>query len=960
MNLNTHSAINQWSGNLETDTIYNVENVTITGSGNATIYGNIGNNKLIGGEGADRIQGGGGIDTITSGGGADTFILDGSGIATVTDAADIDHIATSSAAIFGRAEVIGQDFYQLNDTFFLKEGNDLYVTAGGGGTVLKSFFKSTYDPKADYTFMGITIPKEDLTTPDVPPVVTKETQEHIDNAYNTFRAAIGRSLYADPLVIDTAGNGIALDSWQTSTALFDLNGDGTKENTGWTRANSDDAFLVIDKNNNGKIDNINEMFGNATTAGFVDLQSYDSNVDNIINSTDTQFSLLRMWNDKNANGTVDTGEMTTLAANNITSISLNKYSSTANINGNLQTAISTVTKTDGTTRNIHELAFGFDAPSFSTNPDARLPATFKLNIDSILMPYSRGYNTLYSWQASMTLDPTLLAMAKDILKLTPKDFYLLNDKFENFLFRWAGVENVTAANVYTYANGTAPDPRKIAFMEKISGEDFIFANRPSSALAQKAWDVFFNEFLDRFLVQGNMAAAFPKASYDFVTDTLKIGDTLDTVIANIKTISAGMDLNSFVNYAYYAQNILKLNKSQFTDVNFDAKVNAMIASIITGQGITGFTFDGRLNVGTDDVDILYGTTKNDALNGGDSNDELYGFAGNDYIVGGKGNDILKGEAGNDIYRFSRGDGQDSIDDNAGVDKILLGDGISAADVSYAQVGNDLVINIGTAGDKIGIKNFYNVTTNRVETLEFKDGTSLSLANIGLLMTGTDLAETLTGTAKNDVIKGLGGNDTIVAGDGDDTITGGKGNDIIDSSSYSSGNDTYIFNIGDGQDTITESRGTDQIVFGAGITKANIKLISDYANNYSVIIKIGTNGDQITIKNFFYDSSSNNKVETLKFADGSILDLANGLTLLGTKTTGETLAGARFNDNLTGNIGNDTIYGYDGDDTITGGKGNDIIDSSSYSSGNDTYIFNIGDGQDTITESRGTVIGRAHV
>ena len=60
-----------------------------------------------------------------------------------------------------------------------------------------------------------------------------------------------------------------------------------------------------------------------------------------------------MWNDKNGNGTVDAGEMTTLAANNITSISLNKYANYKEIEGNIQTSISTVTKTDGSTRNIH-------------------------------------------------------------------------------------------------------------------------------------------------------------------------------------------------------------------------------------------------------------------------------------------------------------------------------------------------------------------------------------------------------------------------------------------------------------------------------------------------------------------------------------------------------------------------------------------------------------------------------
>ncbi len=71
-------------------------------------------------------------------------------------------------------------------------------------------------------------------------------------------------------------HGLALDSFQTSAALFDLNGDTIKENTGWTKVNGDDAFLVIDKNSDGKINNISEMFGNVSVSGFTDLKSYDS------------------------------------------------------------------------------------------------------------------------------------------------------------------------------------------------------------------------------------------------------------------------------------------------------------------------------------------------------------------------------------------------------------------------------------------------------------------------------------------------------------------------------------------------------------------------------------------------------------------------------------------------------------------------------------------------------------
>ncbi|TXG97842.1 MAG: VWA domain-containing protein, partial [Nevskiaceae bacterium] len=66
--------------------------------------------------------------------------------------------------------------------------------------------------------------------------------------------------------------------------------------------------------------------------------------------------------------------------------------------------------------------------------------------------------------------------------------------------------------------------------------------------------------------------------------------------------------------------------------------------------------------------------------------------------------------------------------------------------------------------------------------------------------------------------------------------------------------------------------------------------------------------------------------------------------------GKEYADAKYgNDTLMGGEGDDVIYGQGGDDIITGGKGTDQLHGGS---GNDTYIWAVGDGNDTIMETAG--------
>ena len=368
-----------------------------------------------------------------------------------------------------------------------------------------------------------------------------------------------------------------------------------------------------------------------------------------------------------------------------------------------------------------------------------------------------------------------------------------------------------------------------------------------------------------------------------------------------------------------------------------------------------------------------GTEGNDSINGSYASEIIYGYGGNDTISAGNGNDIVYGGDGDDIISGNKGN--NTVYGGDGNDTINLGDD---KDTVYGGDGDDSITQPVRMYQTFGNSNKYIDGGDGDDTISTR---------------GAD--DTIIGGKGNDSIQDYGGNDTYIynLGDGNDTIEDGSGSsDILEFGEGITRENTFFR--GSGHDlliTFKDNEGSIRIkntLYNSNYKIEKFKFANGEEFSYSYVVSHltpieGTEGND-SIKGSYaseiiYGYGGNDTInggygnDTIYGGDGddSILGSEGNDVIYGEDGNDFINPGKR-NDHVYGGLGNDTIRvteidyqaskyidGGEGDDeievregsnTIIGGKGDDYL-SSAYG-GNDTYIYNFGDGNDTIENWNG--------
>jgi len=363
----------------------------------------------------------------------------------------------------------------------------------------------------------------------------------------------------------------------------------------------------------------------------------------------------------------------------------------------------------------------------------------------------------------------------------------------------------------------------------------------------------------------------------------------------------------------------------FTDYAFDdatfsriASTETFVVSFANGDSVTATL---SLNGGARGIDVVEFTDRSVSIDEirlilidnaqTDGNDTVNGFFTADVLEGGLGDDLMSGSRGADTYIFNAGDGNDVVDDDglfSNVTDTLRFTDYNLADATFTKDGEDIIISFSN-GDTVTVDRTINGGSQGIDIYEFADQT-VDAAFV------RDAAIANQTTDGDDIITGSNFGDTLEGGLGNDELFGGRGGD------------TYVFNSGDGQDLVDDN--------GIFNTSTDTLRFTDYNLEDAIFSSVGAdliisfaNGDRVEIDNTL--NGGNSGIDVFEFADQTIdIVTMRSVYIEAQQTDGDdTINGTNFADRFEAGLGNDSL---------SGGRGVD------------RYVFNVGDGMDSIEDN----------
>ncbi len=383
-------------------------------------------------------------------------------------------------------------------------------------------------------------------------------------------------------------------------------------------------------------------------------------------------------------------------------------------------------------------------------------------------------------------------------------------------------------------------------------------------------------------------------------------------------------------------------------------------------------------VGTSFQDWLLGDEYANHIKGLGGNDYLHGREGDDTLEGGAGADLLDGGPGIDTASYagsssgvyvdlgtSSAFGGDASGDIFGSVESLLGSRFG--DVLAGDAGNNQLR--GAGGDDILIASAGNDWMQGGDGFDAIDFSSAPASIVFSSPTFWSVSGWGTGTHDNTIEKLIGSNhaDHLRTGAGDHELEGGAGNDQLYGGE---GHDAYIFAPGHGFDGITDTAAGNNTLRFDGMNWRDLRFngYQPWGGTALTITTLGGAGS-VTVYNQF---PSRNGDGTVKRNSGSTGAVIKGIDLggAGLVEVGDLdYMPSQGNDfaNILNGLRNkdDLLFSYGGDDVIytSGGgfetetRGNVVYagDGNDYiygSTGDDQYIFERGNGIDTLIDTGG--------